>query len=61
MKNNILVSLRIVQAPDQRIIAAYDYNVPLTGEIDKLSISAAERKKRETELFGMQTQSHNNK
>ncbi|MDB5490740.1 MAG: hypothetical protein JWO78_589 [Micavibrio sp.] len=60
MKNTILVSLRIVQAPDQRIIAAYDYNVPLTGEIDKLSLSAAERRKKETALFGMQTQSQIN-
>ncbi len=40
MKNTILVSLRIVQAPDQRIIAAYDYNIPLTGEMDKLSMPA---------------------
>jgi hypothetical protein len=60
MKNTILVSLRIVQAPDQRIIAAYDYNVPLTGEIDKLSLSAAERKKKETQFLGMQTHTNSN-
>lgn len=59
MKNTILVSLRIVQAPDQRIIAAYDYTMPLTGEIDKLSISADERRKRETEFLGVQMQGRN--
>lgn len=59
LKNTILVSLRIVQAPDQRIIAAYDYNVPLTGEMDKLSMSAADRKKKETEFLGMQMQGQN--
>lgn len=56
MKHQVLVSLRIVQAPDQRIIAAYDYNVPLTSEVDKLSMSAEERKKRDTEILGIQTQ-----
>lgn len=52
MKNNILVSLRIVQAPDQRIIAAYDYNVPLTREIDSLSMPTAERRRKETQFLG---------
>lgn len=53
MKDSILVSLRILQAPDQRIIAAYDYTVPLTRELNDLSRTAADRKKREARFINL--------
>lgn len=51
MQNTIQISLRITQAPDQRIIAAYDYSVPLTPEMRELSLSAADRAKKETQAL----------
>lgn len=48
MKDNILVSLRILQAPDSRVVAAYDYTVPMTREMNEMSISQGERDKRQT-------------
>lgn len=50
--NEILVSLRVIQSPDQRIIAAYDYTLPLTHELRKMTMTAAERKKREDSPVG---------
>lgn len=48
LKHSLLVSLRIIQGADQRIIAAYDYTLPLTSEIDELSMGAIEREKRKS-------------
>ncbi|MBI2234010.1 MAG: hypothetical protein HYU57_03255 [Micavibrio aeruginosavorus] len=44
-KNDILVSLRMIQLPDQRVIAAYDYTLPLTGDLRPMSMTAAEHQK----------------
>lgn len=51
-KKDILVSLRVIQSPDQRIIAAYDYTLPLTRELRDMALSAAERKKRDENPVG---------
>lgn len=51
-KNDILVSLRVIQSPDQRVIAAYDYTLPLTRELRDLTLTAAERKKRDENPVG---------
>lgn len=51
-KNDILVSLRVIQSPDQRIIAAYDYTLPLTRELREMTLTAAERKKRDENPVG---------
>lgn len=51
-KNDILISLRVIQSPDQRVIAAYDYTLPLTRELRDLTLTAAERKKRDENPVG---------
>lgn len=51
-KNDIMVSLRVIQSPDQRVIAAYDYSLPLTRELREMTLTAAERKKREENPVG---------
>lgn len=49
MKDTLQVSLKVLQAPDQKIIAAYDYTLPMTRDLRDISMSAAERKQREEE------------
>ena len=49
MKDTLLVSLRIIRTSDQRVIAAYDYTLPMTREIDALSMTADQREKRMSE------------
>jgi hypothetical protein len=49
MKDTLLVSLRIIRTSDQRVIAAYDYALPLTRELDELTMTAAQRDKRQSE------------
>ncbi len=51
-KGEILVSLRVIQSPDQRIIAAYDYTLPLTREFRDMTLTAAERKNRDENPIG---------
>jgi hypothetical protein len=48
----MLISLRVIQSPDQRVIAAYDYTLPMTREIREMSMTAAERKKRTEDPVG---------
>jgi hypothetical protein len=47
MKDSILVNLRVIQGPEQRIIAAYDYTLPMSRNVRDLSMSATERQKKE--------------
>lgn len=47
MKDTLQVNLKILQAPDQKIIAAYDYSLPMTRDLRDISMSAAERKQQE--------------
>lgn len=44
-KSEILVSLRMIQSPDQRVIAAYDYTLPVTGDLRPMAMTAAEHQK----------------
>ena len=44
-KSEILVSLRMIQSPDQRVIAAYDYTLPATGDLRPMAMTAAEHQK----------------
>jgi hypothetical protein len=48
MKDYILVSLRMMQGAENRIIAAYDFSVPMTREMNEMSISRAEKEARKT-------------
>jgi hypothetical protein len=49
MKDTIQVNLKVLQAPDQKIIAAYDYALPMTRDLREVSMSAAERQKRDAQ------------
>lgn len=51
LKDTIQVSLKMLQAPDQQVIAAYDYSLPMTRDLREISMSAAEKKKREEQPF----------
>ena len=51
-KDTIFVSLRVIQAPDQRVVAAYDYTLPLTGELREMTMTAALREQREKDPVG---------
>ena len=43
-KNDILINLRVVEQGSGRVLAAYDYNLPLTSDIKELSKTAAQRR-----------------
>lgn len=45
-KDSVAVSLRVIQAPDQRVVAAYDYALPMTSELREMSMTAAQREYR---------------
>lgn len=51
MKHDLQVNLKVMQAPDQKVIAAFDYGLPMTRDIREISMSAEDRKKHESELF----------
>ena len=51
MQNSIQVSLKILQEPDQKIIAAYDYSLPMTRDLREISMSAADRQKQAAQLL----------
>ena len=40
--DRVLVNLKIVQKPDGRLIAAYDYSLPLTPDLKNLTLTRAE-------------------
>jgi len=46
-KDSIFVNLRVIQAPDQRVVAAYDYALPLTRELREMTMTAVQRERRE--------------
>ncbi len=46
MKDTIQVNLKVLQGADQKVIAAYDYALPMTRDLREISMSAAERQKR---------------
>jgi len=48
MKDYLLVSVRMLQGSESRIIAAHDFNVPMTREMNEMSISRAEKEARKT-------------
>lgn len=43
-KNDILINLRIVEQGTGRVLAAYDYSLPLTSDIKELSKTASQRR-----------------
>lgn len=45
-RDSILVSLRVIQAPDQRVVAAYDYTLPMTRELREMTFTNAQREYR---------------
>lgn len=65
MKDTMQVSLKILQAPDQKIIAAYDYTLPMTRDLREISMSAAERKQQDEKsmlsILGVNGQVQKNK
>lgn len=46
LKDVISISLRVIQAPNDRIVAAYDYTIPMTRELREMSMSKGERAER---------------
>lgn len=49
MQNAIHVNLKVLQGADQKIIAAYDYTLPMTRDLREVSLSAAERQQRDAQ------------
>ncbi len=43
-RNDILINLRVVEQGSGRVLAAYDYNLPLTSDIKELSKTASQRR-----------------
>lgn len=52
MKDTIQVSLKILQSPDQKVIAAYDYILPMTRDLRETSMSEADRLKKDADPIG---------